>query len=138
MIGLGPAKYFDDGFNTFDCVVVMSSLMEIVVDLFHISLGVNTSLLRALRLLRILKLIKSWDALRRILEMILRSVIAVSNLCLLMILIMFVFTLLAMQLLGNQFTDEKGFDLAHGAPRGNYDTFGWAILHVFFVMTGKF
>jgi hypothetical protein len=61
LFALGFKDYFIDPFNSFDCVVVLASL----VDLFVSNLVNNESrgsitALRGFRLLRIFKLAKSW------------------------------------------------------------------------------
>jgi hypothetical protein len=60
------------------------------------------SVLRTFRLLRILKLARNWKELQRILNSIIKSVASVCWLSLLLLLFMFVFALMGMQLFGWQ------------------------------------
>ena len=63
IVGLGLNYYFKDGFNIFDCVIVLISLIEIVLDTTNITTTNGKSAvlaLRAFRLLRVFKLAQSW------------------------------------------------------------------------------
>jgi len=60
-LALGFKAYFKDPFNVFDCVVVLSSLVDLVVSLiFESSSGGAITALRGFRLIRIFKLAKAW------------------------------------------------------------------------------
>ncbi len=67
LLGLGFRAYFRDKFNTFDCVIVIISTVDIAITYS----GLQTegggsgaiSALRAFRLLRVFKLAKSWKKL---------------------------------------------------------------------------
>lgn len=60
--GLGIRKYVMDGFNDFDAIIVIVGLLEFV------NAGSKAlTVLRAFRLLRIFKIVKSWNTLRRLL-----------------------------------------------------------------------
>jgi len=59
LIGLGFKKYMQDGFNIFDGTIVIISIVELVGDG-----GGGISVLRAFRLLRIFKIIRSWKDLQ--------------------------------------------------------------------------
>lgn len=54
-VGLGPAAYWSDGFNRFDGIVVLTSLLDVASAL--VDMGVNSQTLRAFRLLRVFKLV---------------------------------------------------------------------------------
>ena len=69
LIGLGIKDYVADGFNIFDAVIVIVSLIDLSVTLS--SSGVDgesdsgfITVLRGFRLLRIFKLVKSWTTLQ--------------------------------------------------------------------------
>jgi len=67
MIGLGLKEYLSDGFNIFDAIIVVSSLVDLGM-MFAADEGEEPSagftVLRGFRLLRIFKLVKSWTALQ--------------------------------------------------------------------------
>lgn len=69
MLGFGCKKYVADNFNIFDCFIVIMSYVELIMPDSDSSLSV----LRAFRLLRIFKIIKSWDSLRMLLSTVLDS-----------------------------------------------------------------
>ena len=62
IIGLTPHLYFKETWNIFDAVVIMFSILEVMLK----QLESNISVLRAFRLLRILKLAKSWPTLNKV------------------------------------------------------------------------
>lgn len=90
MIGFGLRKYAADNFNLFDAVIVIISIIEMILPDSNSGLSV----LRAFRLLRIFKIIKSWDSLRILLSTVLDSLQAITNLGVLILLYMFISALL--------------------------------------------
>jgi len=95
LLGLGCYNYFTDGYNMFDCFIVILSDIELMMPGEE---GSGVSVFRAFRLLRIFKLVKSWTSLRSLLQTILRSIGAISNLGLLTFLFLFINSLMAKQL----------------------------------------
>jgi hypothetical protein len=65
--------------------------------------------LRGFRLLRIFKLVKSWTTLQQLLKTILDSMSAISNLAVLSLLFMFVYSLIGKQFFYGEMIDEDGF-----------------------------
>eukprot|EP00793_Prasinoderma_coloniale_P003769 PRCOL_00003146-RA len=108
---LGPGGYRKDPMNVFDGVIVVLSIVEIVVTLASGSGGGGMfSVLRAFRLLRVFKLARSWKELNSIITTVFRSVASVTYLSLILVLFIFVFALLGMQLFGYryEFCDDGG------------------------------
>lgn len=68
--GMGIKDYTSDSFNNFDGTIVCISIVEMVAEkLFDGSLGGGAfSSLRAVRLLRVFKLARSWTSFRELLE----------------------------------------------------------------------
>ena len=64
LIGMGLKNYIKDRFNIFDCVIVIIGLVDFALSLsIDIdSSGGAMSALRALRLLRVVKLARHWMA----------------------------------------------------------------------------
>jgi hypothetical protein len=60
MFAMGLSTYLSEGFNCFDSFIVIMSYVELLLP------GENSSLsvLRAFRLLRIFKIVKSWESLK--------------------------------------------------------------------------
>ena len=90
LIAYGFREYVKEGFNIFDAFIVIMSYVELL------SPGEDSSLsvLRAFRLLRIFKIIKSWDSLRILLSTVLDSLTAITNLGVLIVLYLFISALL--------------------------------------------
>lgn len=64
LIGHGLSSYFKDAFNTFDCIVVLMTILDLFVsNLLAFESGGAFTALRTFRLLRIFKLAKSWKKL---------------------------------------------------------------------------
>eukprot|EP00899_Mesostigma_viride_P019380 jgi/Mesvir1/27443/Mv07229-RA.2 len=98
LIALGPRGYVRDKMNIFDGLVVFFSILEVCI-----STNGSLSVLRAFRLLRVFKLARSWKQLNSIINTIFRSVGSISYLSLILLLFIFVFALLGMQLFGYEF-----------------------------------
>ncbi len=64
LAGFGIKTYFRDPFNLFDCVIVVSSIVDLFVTYLSSSAsGGAITAFRAFRLLRIFMLAKSWKQL---------------------------------------------------------------------------
>ena len=139
MLALGLVDYMAVPFNVFDAIIVTISIIEAIIDQVAHDLmsGGGTSALRAFRLLRVLKLAKSWKRLNKVLVGVAAVVPTGGASLLVMFIIILVFALMGMQLFGGKlqaFTDAGAF-AAH--PRGNFDTLWWAIVTSFWVMTNE-
>lgn len=93
LFAYGIIDYFKDNFNIFDLIVVVFSMY----DTFSPGEANGYSVFRAFRLLSIFKIMKSWTDLRKLLETIFESLPDIGNLCFLMMLYLFIFSLLGKQ-----------------------------------------
>ena len=135
MLGLGLAGYFSVKFNIFDCVIVAFSLVEIGFEIASSdALGAGLSALRTFRLMRVFKLAKSWEDLNKLLTTIAMSILEVANASVVLLIIMFIFVLLGMQLFGGVYDEAFSPD---EKPRAHFDNFWWAFVTVFQVLTGE-
>ena len=132
IIGLGFRVYLRDFMNYFDLVVVTLSLIEI----FIISGGGSAisafraiRVFRIFRVLKVVKILRYLKSLENIVKLIGNSISSLAYLSLLLLLFLFIFTLLGMQIFGG------AFDFPEGLPRGNFDTFHWAFITIFQVLT---
>ncbi|XP_053202085.1 voltage-dependent T-type calcium channel subunit alpha-1G-like isoform X3 [Panonychus citri] len=137
----GCFHYISDGFNVFDGIVVIVSIMELVEDS-----GSGLSVLRTFRLLRILKLVRFMPALKRQLVIMLRTLDNVAVFFALLVLFIFIFSCLGMHLFGGKFCSKLD-----GSPcscedilnstvtcicdRKRFDNFLWALVTVFQILT---
>ena len=127
VLGLGFKKYTEDRFNQFDALVVGMSIIEMAS-----AGGGSLSALRAFRILRVLKLVRSWVSLQKFLMTVYHTVMELGNLCFVVVLVIFIFALLGMRLFGNSMND-----LPDGRPRHHFDSLLWAMVTVFQVLTGE-
>ena len=140
--GLGFREYARDSFNVFDAVIVAISLVDVVVTA---TMGdENTSTLSAfkgVRLLRVFKLARSWSSFREILSKIIVTMKDVSTFSVLLLMFMFIFTLLGMELFGHKVKyvgdTSVAADVPGGAsPRPNFDNVGMGFTSVFAIAIG--
>ena len=109
MIGLGWKVFKMDSFNIFDLVVVFFSLVDVALDIPAIFYDVAipplfpVSVLRTFRIIRVLKLARSYESLRIILVTLTKSVVSVQYLCILMLLFILIFALLGMEFFGGRY-----------------------------------
>ena len=134
VIGLGFRGYASDNFNIFDFVIVTLSLVEFGIESSGGEGAGGVSALRAFRLMRVFKLARNWTSLQLLLNTIMESVIDVGNCSVLLAVVIFIFSLLGMQLFGGQLTEEK-FDGEQ--PMAHFDSFWWSLVTVFQVLTGE-
>ncbi|CAF3101706.1 unnamed protein product [Rotaria sp. Silwood2] len=128
IIAMTPAKFIKNGWNVFDLLIVTVSLIEL--SLANIR---GLSVLRSFRLLRVFKLAKSWQTLNRLMSIIGKSLGALGNLTLVLIIIIFIFAVVGMQLFGQKYADK--FD--KNMPRWNFFDFFHAFMIVFRVLCGE-
>lgn len=108
VLALGPEQYVKTTrFNIFDAFIVLVSTVDIIIQyaLEDASLGA-VSALRAFRLLRIFKLAQSWKQFQNLLIIIGKTLQDVSNFSILLFLLMFIYTLLGMEM----FAHKVAFD----------------------------
>ncbi|XP_076757109.1 ca[2+]-channel protein alpha[[1]] subunit T [Xylocopa sonorina] len=104
IIAEGPFGYISNGFNVFDGVVVVLSVVEICQAFVEERSGSSgLSVLRTFRLLRILKLVRFLPNLRRQLFVMLRTMDNVAVFFSLLVLFIFIFSILGMYLFGGKF-----------------------------------
>ncbi|XP_068394681.1 voltage-dependent L-type calcium channel subunit alpha-1S [Eschrichtius robustus] len=132
MYGLGLRQYFMSIFNRFDCFVVCSGLLEILLVESGAMTPLGISVLRCIRLLRIFKITKYWTSLSNLVASLLNSIRSIASLLLLLFLFIIIFALLGMQLFGGRYDFEDT-----EVRRSNFDNFPQALISVFQVLTGE-
>ncbi|XP_011633277.1 voltage-dependent T-type calcium channel subunit alpha-1G-like isoform X3 [Pogonomyrmex barbatus] len=136
VIAEGPFGYISNGFNVFDGIVVILSVVELcqaVVEERGGSSGL--SVLRTFRLLRILKLVRFLPNLRRQLFVMLRTMDNVAVFFSLLVLFIFIFSILGMNLFGCKFCETMKGSSDVECDRKNFDSLLWAIVTVFQILT---
>uniref|UniRef100_A0A8B9QQM7 Sodium channel protein n=1 Tax=Anas platyrhynchos TaxID=8839 RepID=A0A8B9QQM7_ANAPL len=133
VIALDPYYYFQQGWNIFDSIIVILSLMELGLS----SMG-NLSVLRSFRLLRVFKLAKSWPTLNTLIKIIGNSVGALGNLTLVLAIIVFIFAVVGMQLFGKSYMDNvKKISTTGNLPRWHMNDFFHSFLIIFRILCGE-
>lgn len=128
IIGVGLRAYFKLAFNCFDCLIVVLSIVELVIE--SGSTG-NFTVFRSLRLLRIFRLI---HPIRHQIAVILRTTSSVMTFFALLFLFMFTFAILGMNIFGGKFAFQNRVGNMV-TSRSNFDTFLWAMVTVFQILT---
>jgi hypothetical protein len=145
VIGLGFGRYWTDGFNKVDTVVNISC----TIGLISMLMGGSPELMeimgvfRLSRVLRVMRLLGRVKILRELLEVVMGSWVAVSNLCVFILYCLFVFSLFGMHMFGDmsQFHDpevpwlDEGTG-THDIPRPTFSSFIMAFSTCFLMMTG--
>jgi hypothetical protein len=142
LIGLGVREYCRERFNIFDFGVVLISTVE--VGIFYSGAASDSSsagtmsAFRGFRLLRVLKLLRSWTSLRRLLETIYNTIAEISHFCVIMLLFGLIYTLLGMELFAHRLKfDSDHMPDRHGeSPRQNFDDFFHAFISIFAILVG--
>uniref|UniRef100_A0A8C5T212 Voltage-dependent L-type calcium channel subunit alpha n=1 Tax=Laticauda laticaudata TaxID=8630 RepID=A0A8C5T212_LATLA len=132
MYALGIRQYFMSLFNRFDCLVVCTGILELILVEITSMSPLGISVLRCIRLLRLLKITKYWTSLNNLVASLLNSVRSIASLLTLLFLFMVIFGLLGMQLFGGRFD----FDDTE-IRRSTFDNFPQALISVFQVLTGE-
>ncbi|XP_050718751.1 voltage-dependent T-type calcium channel subunit alpha-1G-like isoform X6 [Eriocheir sinensis] len=151
----GPFGYISNGYNVFDGIIVILSVVEMYESYSSSTLMVDQqagqssglSVLRTFRLLRILKLVRFMPQLRRQLFVMLRTMDNVAIFFSLLILFIFIFSVLGMFLFGGKFcirpdgsgecTCREILDPESGClcTRMHFNNFLWATVTVFQILT---
>ena len=158
LLGLGVKNYVRDKFNLFDgCIVIIGAvdftLFQVIDGIESDSDGIMSAL-RALRLLRVIKLARHWKALQEILHTIKSSIVDISNFSVLLLLVLYIFALLGMELFAySAFYDTDG-NVVFGKdkiqqefskngleqmqwPRENFNSIGNAMVTVFVIIVAE-
>jgi hypothetical protein len=137
LLGQGVKGYLKDGHNCFDFLIVAMSMIEFIVNLTG-SGGQGLSVLRGARLLRLVKLVRSWKHMRTTIHTLKLSMVSIQPLVIVWFLFMYIAGLLFMQSFGGQFRFVKT-----DAPRANFDFFypsdlgPGALLTIFQMISGE-
>ena len=87
--------YFNDGWNVFDFLIVLFALLGLLSQyVFKINVGALSTVVRAFRILRVLKLIRKAKNLQKILNTFLLAIPELANVGALLFLFLFLFAVL--------------------------------------------
>jgi hypothetical protein len=126
MIALFPRRFFAESWNRFDFIIVMASIPDLAGADF-----LGTTVLRVIRLGRVLRLFKQAKGLRAVFDTCLNSVESAFNVIFLIFMLMFVYAVLGMSLFGDYETVES---LRTGRVE-NFRSFGSSLMVLLRVIT---
>ena len=132
LTGLGVRSYLNDKMNYLDGSVVILSIVELVFlsdGSSSLSAFRTVRIFRTFRVLRVARLLRTLQSMQVIISVISRSISSFVYIALLLLLFVFIYSLLGMQIFGGRFNFDDGL------PRGNYDTFNSSFVTVFQVLT---
>ncbi|XP_068620677.1 sodium channel protein 60E [Battus philenor] len=122
--------FFSCGWNIFDLIIVSASLLDLIFELVD-----GLSVLRGLRLLRVLKLAQSWTTMKVLLSIIISTIGALGNLTFVLVIVIYIFAVIGMQLFSKSYTPEK-FD-PDPVPRWNFNDFFHSFMMIFRILCGE-
>ena len=141
-IAHGVDKYWSTPSSLFDGIIAVSSIFELILARMSeggVSGTSAMSVFRSLRLVRLLKMVKQWKSLHSLLATMAQSASDVKSFGLLLVLFVFIYALIGMQLFANRLhLKSHHMTAAHvdisdpryeGAdiPRANFDDFFWSM-----------
>ena len=138
LLAIGPGKYVSQPMNLLDGACVLISVVEIVIGFASGSDGGGQSLsafrtvrvFRTFRVLRVARLLRFMRSMAVIVGVITRSLQSFFYIMVLMLLFVFIFALLGMQIFGGYYDFGEDFK-----ARTNFDSFWIAYVSVFQVLT---
>jgi hypothetical protein len=122
--------FFNNGWNNFDLIIVSASLIDLTFELVD-----GLSVIRGLRLLRVLKLAQSWTTMKVLLSIIISTIGALGNLTLVLVIVIYIFAVIGMQLFSNDYTLDK-FE-PDPVPRWNFNDFFHSFMMIFRILCGE-
>ncbi|XP_071550553.1 sodium channel protein 1 brain-like isoform X3 [Panulirus ornatus] len=123
-------EFFVNRWNVFDLVIVLASLLDLGLEI-----GSGLSVLRGMRLLRVLKLAQSWRTMRVLLSIIVSTLGALGNLTFVLLIIIYIFAVIGMQLFGKNYTADNFAPDA--VPRWNFTDFFHSFMMIFRILCGE-
>ncbi|KAL8611742.1 hypothetical protein ACOMHN_065367 [Nucella lapillus] len=122
--------YFYNGWNIFDLVIVVASIIDLGVENVQ-----GLSVLRTFRLLRVVKLAQSWATMRILLTIIINTFGALGYLTIILILIIYIFAVMGLQLFK---VDYEGYNFGDTeAVRWHFKDFYHSFMMIFRVLCGE-
>uniref|UniRef100_A0A8D3ATW1 Voltage-dependent L-type calcium channel subunit alpha n=1 Tax=Scophthalmus maximus TaxID=52904 RepID=A0A8D3ATW1_SCOMX len=138
-----PTHYFVDAWNSFDALIVVGSVVDIVVTEFSVSdetcdIGedssrVSITFFRLFRVMRLVKLLSKGEGIRTLLWTFIKSLQALPYVALLIAMIFFIYAVIGMQTFGKVAMQ----DLTQINRNNNFQTFPQAVLLLFRCATGE-
>ncbi|XP_036388852.1 voltage-dependent L-type calcium channel subunit alpha-1D-like [Megalops cyprinoides] len=136
ILALRPRHYFIDAWNSFDALIVVGSVVDIVVTEFSSSEDssrVSITFFRLFRVMRLVKLLSKGEGIRTLLWTFVKSLQALPYVALLIAMIFFIYAVIGMQTFGKiAMRDHTQIN-----RNNNFQTFPQAVLLLFRCATGE-
>eukprot|EP00798_Chlamydomonas_sp_ICE-L_P013416 gene13416-19269_t len=133
-IAVGLPSYFRCGWNIFDFIVVVLAWVGIILSLLGYQGSSALSIFRALRVIRMFRLVPKMRRLRMMVQAILWSLPAVGNLSAVLFVYMFIYAIFGMQFFGNIGASPNWEAITQNC---NFHSFSSTMLLLFRCMTGE-
>uniref|UniRef100_A0A4W5NQA3 Voltage-dependent L-type calcium channel subunit alpha n=1 Tax=Hucho hucho TaxID=62062 RepID=A0A4W5NQA3_9TELE len=134
LLALRTHQYFIDAWNSFDALIVVGSVLDIVVsELSKESGKVSITFFRLFRVLRLVKLLSKGEGIRTLLWTFVKSLQALPYVGLLIAMIFFIYAVIGMQTFGKIAIDDN----SHINRNNNFQTFFMSVLLLFRCATGE-
>ncbi|RHZ31300.1 hypothetical protein DYB37_010542, partial [Aphanomyces astaci] len=135
--------YFEDGWNRFDFVIVVFTLLSMMLQAVNINVGSTATVIRVFRVGRALRLIKKAKIMKNLFDTLIVSLPAVGNVVSLLMLLYYIFAAVAVQLFaktgfdGNMINEDQNFEsfwvafqtLIGFSTGENWDNFAWEVFN---------
>ena len=108
MAALGLPSYLSNGFNKLDAIIVFCSIFELIANIARLQAADILNALRALRVFRLFKLASNFEAMRGVISGAIESLQAVFAVTVIMLVVIFIETIIAMNFFGGKFGDKVG------------------------------
>uniref|UniRef100_A0A3Q2FDP0 Voltage-dependent L-type calcium channel subunit alpha n=1 Tax=Cyprinodon variegatus TaxID=28743 RepID=A0A3Q2FDP0_CYPVA len=139
LLALRLRHYFVDAWNSFDALIVVGSVVDIVVTEFSVSTSgedssrVSITFFRLFRVMRLVKLLNKGEGIRTLLWTFIKSLQALPYVALLIAMIFFIYAVIGMQTFGKIAMQ----DYTQINRNNNFQTFPQAVLLLFRCATGE-
>ncbi|XP_074655928.1 voltage-dependent calcium channel type A subunit alpha-1-like [Tubulanus polymorphus] len=132
LMAFGIRNYFRDPWNIFDFITVIGSITDVLVTELQ-SNFISLGFLRLFRAARLIKLLRQGYTIRILLWTFIQSLRALPYVCLLIVMLFFIYAIIGMQVFGNIKLDSSTDINRHN----NFQTFMQALLLLFRCATGE-
>ncbi|KAG8550293.1 hypothetical protein GDO81_026849, partial [Engystomops pustulosus] len=136
LIAFKPKGYFSDAWNTFDSLIVIGSIVDVVLseaDSSEDSARISITFFRLFRVMRLVKLLSRGEGIRTLLWTFIKSFQALPYVALLIAMLFFIYAVIGMQVFG-KIAMRDGTQINRN---NNFQTFPQAVLLLFRCATGE-
>uniref|UniRef100_A0A672LTQ9 Voltage-dependent L-type calcium channel subunit alpha n=1 Tax=Sinocyclocheilus grahami TaxID=75366 RepID=A0A672LTQ9_SINGR len=133
LMALRLRHYFIDAWNSFDALIVVGSVVDIVVTDSEDSSRVSITFFRLFRVMRLVKLLSKGEGIRTLLWTFVKSLQALPYVALLIAMIFFIYAVIGMQTFGKVAMQDH----TQINRNNNFQTFLQAVLLLFRCATGE-